>query len=256
MTASLDGGLLLSRHEADLATVEHMRVVGFHGPIFEWFVSDLYRYAWPVMLHAIHTGTIASIETGIPHSTISAEERQLLHDSSPEREDLALASIARALPKFVRSLRLGLWDPSKGRSLRSFFVCACARAFWHEYELWSAQRRRHLQAIAGLANSKSTDAELVESFDEHHERRQAVELLLAKAEKKSPELRAILQCLFSGMTAAEAASRLGYTERAVEGRLYQFRKTAWGLVQSGRIDPSLVPGSRARLARERTGADL
>jgi DNA-directed RNA polymerase specialized sigma24 family protein len=255
MTASPADGRLLSRHEADLATVERVRLVGFRGPIFEWFFADLYRYAWPVMLHAIRTGTIVSIETGIPHGTISMEERQLLHDSSPEREDLALASIARALPKFIRSLRLGMWDPSKGRSLRSFFICACARAFWREYALWSAQRRRHLRAIASLAEGKSTDDELVESFDEHHERRQAVELLLARAARRSPELEAILQCLLSGMTAAETASRLGYTERAVEGRLYQFRKTAWGLVRSGRIDPSLVPGSRARLARERAGAD-
>jgi predicted DNA-binding protein (UPF0251 family) len=82
---------------------------------------------------------------------------------------------------------------------------------------------------------------------------QAVELLLAKAKRKSPELEAILRCLLSGMTAAEAASKLGYSERAVEGRLYQFRKTAWGLVRGGRIDPSLVPGSRARIARELAG---
>jgi DNA-directed RNA polymerase specialized sigma24 family protein len=100
---------------------------------------------------------------------------------------------------------------------------------------------------------RSVDPEVVR--DEHHERRQAVELLLARTARRSPELEAILQCLLSGMTAAETASRLGYTERAVEGRLYQFRKTAWGLVRSGRIDPSLVPGSRARLARERAGAD-
>jgi len=51
------------------------------------------------------------------------------------------------------------------------------------------------------------------------------------------------------MTAAETASKLGYTERAVEGRLYQFRKTAWGLVQSGRIDPSLVRDTR-KIGRE------
>jgi DNA-directed RNA polymerase specialized sigma24 family protein len=256
MTASLDNDLLLSRHEADLAAVEHMLLVGFHGPVFERFAADLYGYAWPVMLHAIHAGTIVSIETGIPHVGISAEELRLLHDSPSEREDLALASIARALPRFVWSLRRGLWDPSKGRSLKSFFICACARAFWHEYELWSAERRRHLRAIAILAYSKSTDGDLVAGFDEDHERQQAVELLLAKAEKKSPELGAILRCLLCGMTAAEAASKLGYSERAVEGRLYQFRKTAWGLVRSGRIDPSLVPGSRARLARERTGTDL
>lgn len=52
----------------------------------------------------------------------------------------------------------------------------------------------------------------------------------------------------SGMTASEAASELGYSARAVERRLYQFRKTAWGLARSGRIDPSLVPGSQAQIA--------
>jgi hypothetical protein len=79
-----------------------------------------------------------------------------------------------------------------------------------------------------------------------------LELLLARAARRSPKLEAILQGLLSGMTTAETASKLGYTERAVEGRLYQFRKTAWSLVQSGRIDPSLIPGSRA-LVRDLRG---
>jgi DNA-directed RNA polymerase specialized sigma24 family protein len=255
MLSTSDDKPLLSRQEADLAAVERLRLVGYKGPVFEDFAADLYRYAWPVMLDGIRTGRIVRIQTATPHSTITIDDRQLLHDSSSEREELALASIARAIPKFIASLKSGHWDPSKGRSLRSYFICACAQAFWEEYELWSAQRRRHLRAVANLAKDGSMHGRLSDSTEEQQEYRQAVELLLSKAERKSPELEATLRCMLGGMTACEAASKLGYSERAVEGRLYQFRKTAWGLVRSGRIDPALVPGSRARLAREKAGAN-
>jgi hypothetical protein len=202
------------------------------------------------MLDAIRTGSIVSIQTGLPKRGIPTDERQLLHDSSAEREDLALASIGHAIPKFTEALRTGRWDPAKGSSLRTFFIGACAYAFWHEYDLWSAQRRRQLRAVLSLAQDPSTDGLLHDRLEDHHEYQQAAELLLAKARKKSLHLEVILRCLLGGMTAAEVAGHLGYSERAVEGRMYQFRKTAWGLVRSGRIDPSLVPGSRAQLARE------
>jgi hypothetical protein len=253
MTGSATDEPPLSRREADLAAVARVSHADFRGPVFDSFINDLYKYAWPVMLDAIRTGSIVTIQTGLPPRSIPPNERQLLHDSSPEREDLALGSIARAVPKFITSLRNGRWDPAKGRSLRTFFIGACVYAFWQEYDLWRAQRRRQLAAIWRLASLDSEPCGPTDELEERRDCQEAVRLLLEKAAKKSPELEAILQCLLTGMTAAEAASQLGYSERAVEGRLYQFRKTAWGLVRSGRIDPSLVPGSRARLARELAG---
>jgi DNA-directed RNA polymerase specialized sigma24 family protein len=184
------------------------------------------------MLHAIRTGTITSIETGLPHRSILADERQLLHDSAAEREDLALDSIARAIPRFMTSLKDGRWDPSKGRSLRSYFICACAQAFWREYEIWSAKRHRQLRAIAYIASTVTTHSAVADELEDQFGRLQAVEVLIAKAGHRSPELEAILRCLLSGMTAAETASKLGYSERAVEGRLYHFRKMAWDLVRA------------------------
>jgi hypothetical protein len=239
----------LSQHEADLAVVERARLADFRGTVYEGLIDDLYRYAWPVMLAAIRTGSIVSIKTSLPKRTIATDERQLLHDSSAEREDLALASITRAIPKFTEALRDGRWDPAKGRGLRTYFIGACAQAFWHEYDLWSTQRRRQLRAVLSLAQDSSVDGLLLDRFEDHHEYREAAELLLAKARKKSPDLEVILQCLLSGMTPVEVASHLGYSARAIESRMYQFRKTAWGLVRSGRIDPALVPGSRAQAAR-------
>jgi hypothetical protein len=241
--------LSLSQHDADRAVVERARLAGFSGPTYETLIADLYAYAWPVMLGAIRTGSIVSIKTALPKRTIPVDDRQVLHDSSAEREDLALSSIASAIPRFTESLRAGRWDPAKGRGLRTYFIAACAYAFWHEYDLWSAQRRRQLQAVLRLARDPSADGLRLDRLEDHQEYRQAAELLLSKARRKSPDLEAILQCLLRGMTAAETAYQLGYTERAVEGRMYQFRKTAWGLVRSGQIDPELVPGSRARDTR-------
>ncbi len=239
-------------HDHDLALVEDLHATNFTGARYETFIAELYRYAWPVMLGSIRSGTIVRIETGVPHGTIPADDLQVLHDSSHDREELALASIGRAEPIFKHALRTRQWNPSKGRSLRSYFIGACARAFWDEYATWSRHRRKQLRAINGLAHARDTSCydETAADPGDKHSRQEAVTLLLAKASKISPELEAICQALLRGMSAVEVADHLGYSARAVEGRLYNFRKTAWGLVRSGRIDPALVPGSRARIARE------
>ena len=242
----------LSRHDIAVATVNDLKINGFSGPRYEAFIEDLYRYAWPVLLSMIGTGKIINIETAIPHGTISADDRQVLHESAEEREELALACIARAEPRFKASLKAGHWDPEMGRGIRSYFIGACAQAFWPEYKLWSARRRRLRLAIASLDRNRlaHTFEQRADDLEERQSRHEAVKLLLQKASKKSPELEAICLGLRNGMTCVEIADQLGYSVRAVEGRLYQLRKTAWGLVRTGRIDPALVPGSRARIARE------
>lgn len=238
---------LSPRREIDAETLHRVSRADFKGPIFDTFISELYRYAWPVMLKAIRTGSISDIKTQVPHRPITADDLQLLHDSAPEREDLAMAAIERAIPQFVVTLKAGKWDPSRGRSLRSYFITACTYAFWREYARWSDARRQNLIAITRLAGSNQ---QISEDFELHHEYCEVIDLLLNRAGKKSPELEAILRCFLSGLTASEIADNLRYSARAIEGRLYQFRKTAWRLVREGRIDPALVPGSRARLARE------
>src|SRR5690348_16176596 len=112
-----------SANDADLALIEELRLARFSGRRYDTFIADLYRYAWPVMLAAIRTGSIVSIKTAVPHRTIPADEFKLLHDSAEDREELALASIGRAERKFKISLKRHFWDPAKGRSLRSYFIC-------------------------------------------------------------------------------------------------------------------------------------
>ena len=161
-----------------------------------------------------------------------------------------MASIGRAERKFKASLKRHFWDPAKGRSLRSYFIGACAQAFWEEYAAWSDRRRRQLRAIANLAACRNVaHDEFADDPEMRQSRQDAVALLLAKAKRRSPELEAICLGLLSGLTAVELAEKLGYSDRAIELRLYHFRLAAWDLVRSGRIDPAVVPGSRARIAR-------
>ena len=61
---------------ADLALIEELRLANFSGPRYDAFINDLYRYAWPVMLAAIRTGSIVSIKTSVPHRSIPADELQ------------------------------------------------------------------------------------------------------------------------------------------------------------------------------------
>jgi hypothetical protein len=197
-------------------------------------------------------GQIAHMRTSFPHGSISADEQQVLHDSSGEREDLALAIIERAERQFKESLRSGKWNPTAGASLKTYFIGACAQAFWPELRRWRARRRKHRLMIARLSSQHPHHAhdEFADDLELQHSRQYAVKLLQEKARKRSPELDTILEGLKNGLTLAEVGNLLGCTDRAVEGRLYQFRKTAWGLVRDGRIDPALIPGSRARLARD------
>jgi len=235
-----------STNDEDLALIEELRQAKFTGPRYDAFIGTLYRYAWPVMLAAIRTGSIVTIKTPLPHRAIPAHELQLLHDSPQEREELALASIGRAERKFKISLRRHFWDPAKGRNIRSYFIGACAQAFWEEYAMWSDRRRRQLQAITNLAAYSSlTQDEFADDPEMRQSRHDAVELLLAKAERWSPELAAICAGLLTGYSAAELSEKLGYSDRAIEARLYRFRQAAWDLVRTGRIDPAVVPGSRA-----------
>lgn len=238
-------------HAADAAVVTELAASGFAGAQYEALIVELYRYAWPVMLDLIRTGKISFLPTKIPHSAISPDEQQVLHDSAVEREELALAAIGQGELRFRRSLKAGRWDPTAGRSLKSYFVGACTLEFWPEFNNWRAKRQKHLRTIKNLQASYPTVAHdhLADDPELSHSRREAVNLLLAKAKRRSPELEAICIGLQNGLTASELADRMGCSSRAIEGRLYQLRKTAWGLVRSGHIDPALVPGSRASASR-------
>ena len=85
---------LTHRHDADAAMIADMATTAFDGARYDAFITQLFRYAWPVMLNKIRTGDIAAIKTRLPHGSISPDEQRVLHDSAPDREELALACTA------------------------------------------------------------------------------------------------------------------------------------------------------------------
>lgn len=72
--------------------------------------------------------------------------------------------------------------------------------------------------------------------------RDALRLIMKRA---TPEQRAICLGILEDKTHSEIGDELGLSARAVEGRMYQLRAKAWDLVRRKKIDPAVVPGSRA-----------
>lgn len=140
-----------------------------------------------------------------------------------------------------RSPEEGALAPDKGASLSTYFIGACARGFWTAYRDWHQARTRHLRLIAALPTVNIEDAG-THDLDLRQDHQTVLRTILKKA---TPEQKAICAGLLQDKTQAEIGDDLGLTARGVEGRMYQLRRTSWDLVRRGRIDPALVPGSRA-----------
>jgi DNA-directed RNA polymerase specialized sigma24 family protein len=222
------------------ALLEQLAAEGFSGALSKRFSDDLWVYGFDVLRGMVRTGSIDKVNTGTAHGTIGPEDRRLLHESAPERDALVVDTLVRTVPAFIKGLRRGNWRAAGGASLETYLIGACARRFWDVYASWAGARRRHLLTMDTVGSSLREEiGEL--SAAERLAQRDALRAIVAQA---SPEQRAILGGLWDGKTHQQIAAELGLTEAGVGGRLYRLRGKAWQAVQSGRIDPSLIPGSR------------
>jgi hypothetical protein len=237
---------LLNRDGAEL--LAELRSANFCGPLMEVVTDELWLHGWDVLRGLVRKGTVVRVPTGVPHQALTPQDRQTLHDSSEQRELLVLDALEWAVPKFVSYLREGRWSPEKGASIKTYFIGTCVSGFWRAYRPWHDERIRRLRAHTRLESMPLAPEET--EFAEVAAQRGALRRIVREA---SPEQRLICFGILDDKTQSEIGDGLGLTARGVEGRLYQLRSKAWGLVKRGEVDPSLVPGSRAA-ARASRGA--
>jgi len=121
-----------------------LRHVGFDGPKYLAFATEIARYGVAVIRGWIYRGQIfdevARKSFGAlppePHPGAMAEDADGLADET----------VVRALHAFrVKVLMAGKWDPAKGASLRTFFVGQCLLQFSNVYRVWhTAEERNHV----------------------------------------------------------------------------------------------------------------
>ncbi|WP_329600173.1 hypothetical protein OIE43_44340 [Streptomyces pseudovenezuelae] len=122
---------------------------GFRGPKYDHFVQELVRYGVSVLRAWMHSGCIFGFvaDRGFGLSPHELELEELASDSDL-REDLAMMTVARALPPFrQRALVEGRWTYEGGASITTYFMGACLYVFPNEFRRHRASRERQRRLL-------------------------------------------------------------------------------------------------------------
>jgi DNA-directed RNA polymerase specialized sigma24 family protein len=235
----------LSRRSRDLEMVNALALAQFEGPAFEVFAGELAAYGYPVILAWLRRGTIwrHCAERGRPLYPTDAE-RETLEGQFDERLELALETVAEGLKFFrERVLLTGRWSFEGGATITTYFIGACLLAFPNVFRRWHAAGRRWNLAmnaavltspegrtvadlpgtgpvsasdiVAGRGSSPCSDPADVAG---------ARSAVLGELRSMPPGTRDAAALVIDGRSFAETAAAMGTTDRAVEGRLYRYRK--------------------------------
>ena len=214
--------------EADAALMLRLSVEGFEGPAWRRVAEALVEYGYTVMRAWVVTG----------HVFVKLRERGRPLDAPtkgiPRSDALELAedTVADAIVHFRdRVLKRGIWDPSKGASLTTYFIGNCLMfQFPNLYRAWRAGRERaaRLDHVAGVSDRDhpimlipSRDDPEGAVVDRDHAHRATSEILepISSATNKT-----ILRLRAEGFGVDEIAELLGLEYKAVESRIYRARE--------------------------------
>ncbi len=206
--------------------------------------DDLWLYAWPVLQAFIRTHKMPQVLARYaPERSVSIkpEDMWVLSHSADERMELAIDVIYKAVGVFEKSAVRGQrWSPTGGASLRTWFIGTCALSFPRAYMTWSANRADRLVDVARQheINFDDLGGRLVEGLGDLSGLAILRRDLQKLVDQAQPETQFILGMLMQEKTHAEIAAARGLSVRAIEGRIYRWRKRAKGQ------DPRLKQGRR------------
>ncbi len=196
--------------------------------------DDLWLYAWPVLQAFIRTHKMSQVIARYARDrsvSIRPEDMWVLSHSADERMELAIDVISKAVGEFEKSAVRGeRWSPTGGASLRTWFIGTCALNFPHAYRTWSKKRSDRLVGIARQheINFDDLGGRMVEGLGDPSGLAILRRDLKKLVDHAQPDTKVILGLLMQEKTHAQIAAELGLTIRAVEGRIYRWRKRAKG----------------------------
>jgi DNA-directed RNA polymerase specialized sigma24 family protein len=201
----------LARLEADKELALRLGLVGYAGPEWDAFVRVLVEYGFQVFRGWLRNGKVFSEcrHTG---------PRRRFRDRD-EIDEITGEIVAEAIAAFRKDVMIpGTWDPSKGASLRTYFIGNCKLRFANVYRRWVSETR-------GIPVDGGTiRAEL------EHQRTPRVPIeVTAELRRLAPRLHddtieRINALGAAGYTKAEIADIDGTTEGAINARLYRARE--------------------------------
>jgi hypothetical protein len=209
-------GEKVDRLAADVDLHTRLALVGFSGPEYRQFQTELTRYGLDVMTGWLRTGKIfAKMQEagyGLPHPP----EGALDHDT---QDELAGETVTVALARFHHDVLLRRrWDPRKGARLTTFFVGQCKIRFANIYRAWLDKELPSTRLI-DPADDPLLDISTA-AIDGPEWRAVARSYIRRGARAiRDPRVHRALELIAADHTQAEIAADLQMTEKGVERML-------------------------------------
>jgi DNA-directed RNA polymerase specialized sigma24 family protein len=201
----------LRRLDTDRSIIDDLAEVGFQGYHYEYFAIELVKYGIAVMTAWTRTGQIFAVMRNKRHVDLARPIGDDLRDQDTARE-LACETVAYAIKRFREYVLIpNRWDPSKGASIKTYFIGQCLIQFPNVYRRWYGEtfEPAHLETI---------DSAVKRQGYEHVEQvvtdRLGVSDLLTTVKKDRTKRILILHG--AGHSYKEIAARLSITEKTVE----------------------------------------
>lgn len=204
----------LARLEADQALLFSVSTEGFEGPAWREVARALAEYGFAVMRAWIRSGVVFQQlrRKGISGKTLTTPPDGI---SAHDAAELAHDSVADGIIHFRdHVLKAGVWDPSRGASIATFFIGDCLLRFPNLYRTWRRHRQELEIAFPEDLSPRDSDP-AIEVIG-----REGVVDLMTRLDERS---RRIVLMRARGYSVREIAALTATTTKSVEGRLYRVR---------------------------------
>ncbi len=204
----------MARLQGDRDLVDRLMWRGYAGRDWDLFARTLAEYGFPVTRSWLRSAKIfakcADVRLG------GLMRRPMSDDDVAE---VSMETVAVAIRGFRDTVLIpGRWDPSRGASLKTFFIGQCVLRFPNVYRRWvSEQSWFKGQSAVGVVRTELDEVRAAQDPVVDLQVKRAVKLARA-----NPDL-AIRALAGLGETHKEIAAQLGMTAKAVEMRLYRQR---------------------------------
>lgn len=219
----------LERLDTDRELVAELRQSNFSGAHYTYYSTELAKYGLAVISGWTIRGLILHKVATKGHGGLPPPLDRSLEDSDVVQE-LANETVAVALKAFrERVLIPGRWDPSKGASIKTYFIGQCLMQFANVYRRWHRETYREEAFLTfdgdifGLHSGQSDDVATIVSRNDHVTR--------TLATIKDPRVQQAFVLSASGHTHAQIALRLNVSTKAVERMIAHAR----GRILKGKV---------------------
>ncbi|WP_203941540.1 sigma-70 family RNA polymerase sigma factor [Spirilliplanes yamanashiensis] len=215
----------LQRREADQALLVELAAGNFTGRAYERFENELAAYAMSVLRGWMHSGFIFKLTAARGFSlNPSGDELEELFRKSDAREELAIMTVALALPRFrEQALVNGGWRLEGGASLSTYFMGACLYVFPNEVRKRRAQRKKWRLQDSGDPGTAPPPTE--GRIDDPCVITVGNQRVCDDLGRVDDRTRAVLALTIDGYTQEEIVELLDEVSvRAIEGVLYRWRQ--------------------------------